>query len=50
MYLPDGSGLVAALYNAAPGSAAEDALKLLASWSTTAEAADAQAAEADSGN
>ncbi|MGW0948280.1 helix-turn-helix transcriptional regulator [Streptomyces sp. NPDC002623] len=50
MNLPDGSGLVVALYNAAPGSAAEDALKLLASWSATAEAADAQAAEADSEN
>ncbi|MGW1801630.1 helix-turn-helix transcriptional regulator [Streptomyces sp. NPDC001984] len=50
MNLPDGSGLVVALYNAAPGSAAEDALKLLASWSATAEAADVQAAEADSGN
>ncbi|MFF2126604.1 helix-turn-helix transcriptional regulator [Streptomyces olivochromogenes] len=50
MNLPDGSGLVVALYNAAPGSAAEDALKLLASWSATAEAADAHAAEADSGN
>ncbi|MGW7595452.1 MmyB family transcriptional regulator, partial [Streptomyces rubiginosohelvolus] len=50
MNLPDGSGLVVALYNAAPGSAAADALKLLASWSATAEAADVQAAEADSGN
>jgi transcriptional regulator with XRE-family HTH domain len=50
MNLPDGSGLVVALYNAAPGSAAADALNLLASWSATAEAADVQAAEADSGN
>ncbi|MEH0575996.1 MULTISPECIES: helix-turn-helix transcriptional regulator [Streptomyces] len=50
MNLPDGSGLVVALYNAAPGSAAEDALKLLASWSATAEAADVRAAEADSEN
>lgn len=50
MNLPDGSGLVVALYNAAPGSAAADALNLLASWSATAEAADVQAAEADSEN
>ncbi|MFI2629179.1 helix-turn-helix transcriptional regulator [Streptomyces collinus] len=50
MNLPDGSGLVVALYNAAPGSAAADALNLLASWSATAEAADVQAPEADSGN
>ncbi|MGW1781805.1 helix-turn-helix transcriptional regulator [Streptomyces sp. NPDC002143] len=50
MNLPDGSGLVVALYNAAPGTAAEDALKLLASWSATAEAADTQAAEAHSEN
>ncbi|WP_329600134.1 helix-turn-helix transcriptional regulator [Streptomyces pseudovenezuelae] len=50
MTLPDDSGLAVALYNAAPGSAAEDALNLLASWSATAEAADVQAAEADSEN
>jgi transcriptional regulator with XRE-family HTH domain len=39
MELPDGSGLMVAVYNAAPGSAAEDALKLLASWYATPEAA-----------
>ncbi|MFI5877147.1 helix-turn-helix transcriptional regulator [Streptomyces sp. NPDC051445] len=50
MDLPDGSGLAVALYNAAPGSAAADALNLLASWSATAGAADVQAAEADSEN
>ena len=50
MNLPDGSGLVVALYNAAPGSAAADALNLLASWSATAETADVQAAEVDSEN
>ena len=39
MLLPDESGLQVAMYSAPPGSASEDALKLLASWSaTTAEA------------
>ncbi|WP_329599848.1 helix-turn-helix transcriptional regulator [Streptomyces pseudovenezuelae] len=50
MNLPDGSGLTVALYNAAPGSAAADALNLLASWSATAGAADVRVAEADPGN
>ncbi|MDX3077662.1 helix-turn-helix transcriptional regulator [Streptomyces sp. MI02-7b] len=36
MSLPDESGLSVVVYSAPPGSAAEDGLKLLASWSTTA--------------
>ena len=49
MVLPDESGLQVAMYSATPGSASEDALKLLASWSATiAEAgAGAGAAGAD---
>jgi transcriptional regulator with XRE-family HTH domain len=35
MSLPDGSGLSVVVYTAAPGSAAEDGLKLLAGWSAT---------------
>jgi transcriptional regulator with XRE-family HTH domain len=46
MVLPDDSGLQVAMYSAPPGSASEDALKLLASWSATA--ADT-GADADSG-
>ncbi|MCW2947145.1 MAG: putative DNA-binding protein [Actinoallomurus sp.] len=48
MALPGDTGLIVALYSAAPGTATEDALKLLASWSATAE--DAQVAEVDSEN
>jgi transcriptional regulator with XRE-family HTH domain len=56
LVMPDESGLQIAMYGAAPGSASEDALKLLASWSaTTAETGagvdqDARAAGADSLN
>ena len=39
MELPGGSGLTMVAYNAEPGSAAEDALKLLASWSATDDSA-----------
>lgn len=46
MALPGDEGLSLTAYSAAPGSAAEDGLKLLASWSATAH--DAQVAEADS--
>ncbi|MGW7381014.1 MmyB family transcriptional regulator [Streptomyces sp. NPDC054794] len=35
MSLPDESGLSVVVYSAPPESAAEDALKLLASWSAT---------------
>jgi MmyB-like transcription regulator ligand binding domain len=39
LVMADESGLQVAMYSAPPGSASEDALKLLASWSaTTAEA------------
>ncbi|MEU1216701.1 helix-turn-helix transcriptional regulator [Streptomyces sp. NPDC005790] len=38
MDLPGDSGLIIAAYSAAPGTAAEDALKLLASWSAPSEA------------
>jgi hypothetical protein len=48
MALPGDTGLIMALYSAAPGTATEDALKLLASWSATA--GDAQVAEVDSEN
>lgn len=40
MLLPDESGLQVAMYSAPPGSASEDALKLLASWSATIAEAD----------
>jgi hypothetical protein len=33
--LPDESGLSVVVYSAPPGTAAEDGLKLLASWSAT---------------
>jgi transcriptional regulator with XRE-family HTH domain len=46
MPLPGEDGLVLAVYSAAPGSADEDALKLLASWSATAN--DGQHTEVDS--
>ncbi|MFJ6693174.1 hypothetical protein [Streptomyces sp. NPDC091294] len=36
MDLPDGSGLSIVVYSAPPASAAEDGLKLLASWAATA--------------
>ncbi|WP_329360119.1 hypothetical protein [Streptomyces sp. NBC_01483] len=48
MELPGDTGLAIAVYSAPPGTAAEDGLKLLASWSATTEVA--QAAEADAGN
>ncbi|MET9386997.1 helix-turn-helix transcriptional regulator [Streptomyces sp. NPDC002928] len=48
MELPGDTGLAIAVYSAPPGTAAEDGLKLLASWSATAEVA--QAAEADAEN
>ncbi|HTJ66685.1 MAG TPA: helix-turn-helix transcriptional regulator [Actinospica sp.] len=35
LVMPDESGLQVAMYSAPPGSASEDALKLLASWSAT---------------
>jgi hypothetical protein len=35
MSLPDGRGLSVVVYSAPPGTAAEDGLKLLASWSAT---------------
>ncbi len=35
MNLPDGCGLSVLVYSAPPGTAAEDGLKLLASWSAT---------------
>ncbi|WP_405749131.1 hypothetical protein OHA19_01675 [Streptomyces sp. NBC_00012] len=35
MSLPDESGLSVVLYSAPPNTSAEDALKLLASWSAT---------------
>jgi hypothetical protein len=35
LLLPDDTGLQVAMYSAPPGSASEDALKLLASWSAT---------------
>lgn len=35
MSLPDESGLSVVVYSAPPGTAAEDGLKLLASWSAT---------------
>ncbi|HWG26762.1 helix-turn-helix transcriptional regulator [Actinospica sp.] len=47
MLLPDESGLQIATYTAAPGSAAEDGLKLLASWCATAAEEDTQAAETE---
>jgi hypothetical protein len=48
MALPGDTGQAIAVYSAPPGTAAEDGLKLLASWSATTEVA--QAAEADAGN
>jgi transcriptional regulator with XRE-family HTH domain len=48
MALPGDTGLAVTVYSAAPGTAAEDGLKLLASWSATAE--ETQAAEVDSEN
>ncbi|MEV7737201.1 helix-turn-helix transcriptional regulator [Streptomyces sp. NPDC088921] len=43
MSLPDASGLSVVVYSAPPGTAAEDGLKLLASWSaTTGQEQDAQ--------
>jgi len=48
MLLPDESGLQVAMYSAPPGSASEDALKLLASWSATMAEAEADA-DADAG-
>jgi len=48
--LPDDSGLSVVVYSAPPGSAAEDALKLLAGWSaTTAGQRDAPSASTLSG-
>ena len=44
LVLPDESGLQVAMYSAPPGSPSEDALKLLASWSATDAATDADAA------
>jgi hypothetical protein len=44
--LPGEDGLVLAVYSAEPGSAGEDGLKLLASWSATAR--DTRGAEVDS--
>jgi len=40
MLLPDESGLQVAMYSAPPGTASEDGLKLLASWSATLTEAD----------
>lgn len=45
LLLPDESGLQVAMYSAPPGSASEDALKLLASWNATAGGADTGTAE-----
>lgn len=53
MVLPDESGLQVAMYSAAPGSASEDGLKLLASWSATtapASSEDARPTGAESRN
>ncbi|MEU9398557.1 helix-turn-helix transcriptional regulator [Streptomyces sp. SID4985] len=45
MYLPDDSGLSVLVYSAAPGTPAENALKLLAGWSaTTGQEQDAESA------
>ncbi|MEU8133749.1 helix-turn-helix transcriptional regulator [Streptodolium elevatio] len=46
--LPDDSGLRMIVYSAPPGTAAEDALKLLATWTATAARATDAAASADS--
>jgi hypothetical protein len=49
MSLPDESGLSVVVYNAPPESAAEDGLKLLASWSaTTGQEQNAQSASTPS--
>jgi hypothetical protein len=46
MALPADPGLTLVVYSAEPGSPAEDALKLLASWAATLEMAGQQAASA----
>jgi hypothetical protein len=48
MALPADTGLAVVVYSAPPGTAAEDALKLLASWSVTT--GDVVAAQAESEN